>query len=535
MKYEKTVLYIGSDSEFAQSVRDFYSTHDSSIKFIDSKYENGVIVGALTKKPSHVVVIDFTKIEFCNSLLEEVKYIKQLDILKGVLFVAIFKDKEERNNYGQIYSLGFSLGFIKGGDLEVFLCDIYYISFDKSMRFPTFAKGKDLNTMVMSSVCSSVTSLSEERIFLDTDLDVNDESLQFNLPMFAGLECKNFKIKSRNCAGTSFPMTNSYSLEYPYQGPWDDDSSLMIKKEVVSDWINSKTNGLSTKKKNVFVIAKQISLVNDLFREEIHLRYHIGFCISLSEDVLLDISVKKPALIFFEFNENNENSLEELLQLIAEVKSIWEYHPFVVVTNNKSTSAAFQKVLNYSFIVCTREKLEVQIIKVLLESFDRKRLETGNVNQYFFSTTDELRFLDVQFPVYVTSLTEHSITFYCQSSVPIFSVLHFHLPFSFYATIVDPTERLVPREGYSHHEAFIHGLSEEELMQLRQFINQVIYDPKISFASAKDSRPEEKVSFSTREDVIPLISSPIVGHPNKTTEFKEITGAIKTRAKRIKG
>lgn len=534
MKYAKTLLYTGEDAEFLDLLFNFFKSHDSEVNVQSKPYSNGSLVNTFTESPYHVLVIDFTCIEVTSEVFEEISYLKRVDSASGVLLCALFKDESHRVQFPHIYSMGFSLSFIKGCEAEVFLRNIAYISFSSKIAFPPFAKAKDLFTKLEVGLCSSITEMTEDSFKIDTDFETISGGIETGLPMYEELECKSFIVKEKFDAAEIYPMMNSYELEYPYASPWEEESSANLSKSTVETWIGLNLETSSLKPTEIFMLTTDMNIIKNLYNIENRRSFSINFFSVINENVCNSLPIKKPAIIFFEYNDQGDSNINELSSLVTLIKNIPEYFPFLVVTNNQSSSTGLQKALMYNLILGSKDQLTVEVFKVLTETFRRKRGEMKvNSNVFRFDINDSRRAIDVNLSIFISSITEHEITFFSKSHLPLFTVLHFLKPFEFYATILPVNEKLKSKEGYLHYKSAIHGLSENELMMLRQFVNQVIYDPAISFEKIVIDSKVTVVGPDVKEEEI-NIAQEIINVAEKKESIsglKEINGALKIRLK----
>ena len=535
MKYVKTLLYVGEDAEFLSLVLNFFKVQDPEVKVLSKPYSSGVLVNTFADNPYHVLLVDFTCLESTTEILEEVSYLKRVESAAGVLFSVLYKDEGHRALYPHIFSLGFSLSFIKGCEADVFLRDISYISFTSSIAYPSFAKAKNLFTKLEIGLCSTITEMNEESFFIDTDFETNSGEIATCLPMFEELECKSFIAKQRLSAAKIYPMINSYELEYPYASPWEDETSANISKSTVETWIGLNSENSTLKPIEILVFTNELNIIRELYSINSAASLCINYFNHATEALLEIIALKKPAIIFFEYSSEGDSNIHELSLLVSSLKSIPEYDPFLVVTNNQSSSIGLQKALMYKFVLSTKDPLSLQVFKALTDTFLKKRGEEKvGSNLYRFELGDTRRAVDINIPIVVSSITEHEITFYSKSSLPSFAVLHFLGPLEFYATIVPENDKLKAKEGYYHYKSVIHGLSENELMMLRQFVNKVIYDPEMSFEKCVIETTMMVTEDESAEKPVLLLDTHELDSPSQkdaTSGLKEINGALKVKSK----
>ena len=535
MKYAKRLIYIGTDVEFLDVVLDFFKLHDSEVNVVSKAYESGVLVNSFTESPYHVVLIDFTWLESTSEILEEIRYLKRVESAAGILFCVLFKDEQHRKMFPYVYSLGFGLSFIKGCEIDVFLRDVSYISFSQNIAFPSFAKAKNLFSKLDIGLSSSISEMTEDFFTIDTDFETSTSEVFTQLPMFQDLECKSFTVKEKKNVAKDYPMVNSYELEYPYASPWGDETSENLSRSTVETWIGLNTESSASAQMDIFIFTNDLKIIETLFSKKNKSLFQINFFNDFSESLNDLVLLKKPAIIFFEYSSVENTNMDQLTLLVSSIKSVPDYFPFLVVTNNQSESVSFQKALMFNFILASKDSLSVEIFTALTETFLKKR---GNIktieNVHRFKLDDPMRIIDINFSILVSSITEHEVTFYSKSILPSFAILHFFRPIEFYATVVPTKEELKAKEEYYHYKSIIHGLSENELMMLRQFVNQVIYDPKTSFEEVviENNIIDNQDEVAKKESLVEVDKIELRPKAKENIQgLKEISGALKIKFK----
>ncbi len=378
---------------------------------------------------------------------------------------------------------------IKGMELDNFLLTSFYIGFGVKVRFPQYAQVKYIDRKLVVGICSTLTALSLDQFIIETDLETDKVKLQLSLPLFEELKATSFDISKRHRSNFIYPMTDTYYLNYPFRGAWDEETDETLDKEVLKSWFQSNHQELEQNKIFTQVITKNRALINDLFQFSLRPDYHIEISEFLDVSFLKQaLPLKTPQIIFVDISETKGNSskddhdLKNLIGLIAIINNISNYNPILVISNNKSKSEALRKAYNYPNIIVTPEKLNVETFELLATSYSESySSDDSSPELHYFKIMDERRAVMVDQQILVTSLSEHKVTFISEAELPIYSVLHFLLPFDFYVTIVPDLEQLVQKENVTHYTGVIHGLTESSIQNLRRFINLIYFNPLEEF------------------------------------------------------
>lgn len=538
MNVQKTIIYIGTDEEFLKSVIAF-SAKTKDVVISSSVYGQGSISQMCIENLAHIVFIDFTSLDYeaSEQLLEEIIFIKRLQQYKGILFVALLDEDEEKENYSYLFSSGFQLSFIKGCETDVLMRDSFYIGFGEKLGFPGFAKVRNINKDLEIGICSTICRISAGEILVETDLEPLEGELSFKLSLFPDLKNEKFKIKGKYAGSALYPMMTTYCLEYPFATAWETETEEHLHRDTVETWLDLNSDKLDRRLGFVKIVSKNMLLVSDFYKIQFDIPFFIDLVDSYSTNQASDLLCKLPLLIFFDFVDDidSDDNLPVVASIIPIIKSLEGYDPIIVICNHASTGSALQKMFDYQFIMVTSNQLSVELFNSLTASFISKRLsKPGFLAHRFFAPSDKRRSVDVLYKFLVTSLTEHEITFYCDTELPMFTVMHFRVPLPFYATIVPTLASLDIKANCFHYMAIIHGIGENGLMKLRQFVNQIIYRPLEDFSEEHVKFVMEQIKLSKQAPEVKVSASPKM--PIETMQESKVDiPSLKELRHKIKG
>ncbi len=480
----KQLLYLGNDKDFFEKLRLFASINIRTQYEISSKkYTPGSLIDSIITSRANIVYFDFTSIESKHNIIDEVLYIKKIDKLKSILFVALISDASNKREQQLLFSSGFQLGYVKGTEVESFLADSFYIGLEEKVPMPTYAKARKMDINLEVGVCSTLSSISLENFVVETDLETKTERINLELHLFKELQASSFKVKTHKIAPYVYPMTDTYTLEYPFVGPWDDITDETIQKETVETWIDLNDEALLRKDNFLKIISNNSAIYKSLYDSTSSMPLFVEVTDKIQFGSLKhDLTLKKPPIIFLDLEEEGANGMDSVAELINELKQIEQYKPILVLLNCPSKADALKKVYGYENIVCVPTPLTIDIFRLLTQSFLEKGKSSDKLDTLFFKFSNPIRAIDVSHDIIVTSLSEHEITFISKTDLPIFSVLHLTLPVECFVTLVPPYHELENSIIGSHYMGLIHGLSEDEKQRLRKFVNQVIYKPINEFS-----------------------------------------------------
>lgn len=493
MSAVKKLIYIGHDDIFSSELTELCKLSIRT-EFLFQKFTwtPESFMSLITSTEPNIVYFDLSDIELGDHFFETLALLKKHRQFKRTLYVAILKDAQDRKELLHLFSSGFQYGFIKGGELRSCVVDSLYIGLGEEVRLPQFARAKKINQKLNIGFCSSLSQISLENFWVETDLNLDTDIISLKLPLFKDLEIDSYSISRHKSAPCHYPMLETYIIKYPYAGPWDDVSCKTIQKETVETWLENNQERLV---KSFFFLkfiirrSEEIQFLSKLASEQ---NFFHDIDDTLNPTTLADeLYLKKPPLIFYELDplsengEEQENSLSQIPMLLTTVKSIQNYNPILIVSNCPSQGEALRKAYGYSNIVCVPKNLSIENIKVFVEKFMQKMKLAPTEAIFNFPASDKSRAIDVKYEVTVSSFTEHEVTFICDLSLPMFSIIHLPLPIDCFATIIPPYFDIGSSRHGKHYLAIIHTLEEDELKRLRKFVNQIIYKPLKEFTKAE--------------------------------------------------
>ncbi len=506
MENVKKVFCVTNDEALVSHIDSFSYDHvrgDFEIQAID--YESGELVVSVVEHMPNIVIIDFVNENHLNGILKEIVFLKRIYKFQSVLFAAIFPGAISDEFIQLVYSSGVQIGFIKGGELDTFLADCFYLGVDDLSSIPRYARARKIDRTLEVGMVSSLRSLSADYFCIETDCEIFDKKLSTRLPMFKDLKCRQFEVISHDSASKLYPYLESYELALPFPGPWDEMTEELILQETVNTWLDLNQETLQLTKGSVKIITENATILPEVFECSKEAPYNLSIAMGASlEEIKKQISANQPELIFYDLSSNSDNEIENLESLIRYVKSFPELRPVFLITHTKSKSEAFQKVYGYSQIVCLDHKLDSKIFNLFVNTYLEKSISSSQCEEYKLNLTDPRRAMDVFINVEVTSLTEHEFSFISDLDLPMYTVLHLNLPVKCYATIVPSYYELEASRKGKHYLAIFHGMVEDEAQKLRIVVNQIIYEPLKAFTSEIIEKLLEKENIEAPEIIRPV-------------------------------
>jgi hypothetical protein len=270
-----------------------------------------------------------------------------------------------------------------------------------------------------------------------------------------------------------FPMLHSYLIDFPLATAWgSDDSELTLQPDTLETWNSLHQDILGPEPLVIIVITDNDSLFGGIFDTVDQKHLKIYFYRNLGDEVLPEAD-----LIFYDIaiSAEEDGGLENLGDLTRSV-SAQTQKPIIISTKNPSTTQATQKLLQYLTIVCAPGPLTASTLNTMTSNYFLKK-KGDLLESYLFPVDSPERVVEITNQVFITTLTEHEITFYSPDELPMYSLLQFQLPFKFTVIIVPSLVKLPIKAESTHYMGFVTGVDEKNLETLRKFINSIINQP----------------------------------------------------------
>lgn len=475
------INYLGSDVDFIDSFNTFLSsksTAETQYTLNTHSTENELSLAQLLLEPvPSLIIADLTEpnVKF-QSLLVDLAILKSHSFFKKIPIIGIFKDKEHLNQLKIIFNYGISYSFIKGHDFKLLLEDSFYLAFDDYDKSAQFAMVKFPGLPYTATAQGLLTTMTEERLSMDCDLEFSSADVSAAIP-FLSSEVISIDIEERQNASFSSDCLFNYSFKIPYPGPWDEETEQAIKPEAVSDYISNHSCFFSKPRNLVLIDSSDPRLACEIITERTKLPFNLIFS---SDNSLPDkVSLTKPSIIILSSLNSETYSLA---QVIDAIKDKSDYNPIVFIFNSTESSDTLKSLYNYANIISNENPCSSAFVNEILLRY-KKKLENSHYKENLefstFKLLDHDRIVGINCNIFVTSLTEHQITFLCNEKIPMFSHLKINVPVEGQLIIV-PNRKVLANHATkgTHYTALIHGIEPQDSNILRKFINFCIYEPQ---------------------------------------------------------
>lgn len=476
----KNLLYFGNDQYFVeglnQKINDLFG--ESSKIALSNCPQGGVLSHAIQKR-ADVILIDFSCAWNLNALINEVVELRDNTSLANIYVVALWASEDQLFELNHLFAQGFQYGFLKGGEFEALIYDIFRIFFSQRIDDSKFAKAFKIDKEMSVSFNFSLGFFSREEFQINCKVPITDEELAVNLPMCEGYEIEPARVLGKEIVANKLGGANYlFKLAYPFDGQWSD-KNKPYDQRALTRWILHHTNELCDYPVHVYFVSQNVELLTRVchLKDQLHLGYDFEFGAARAE--VLD----KSAVLFYDVEKGERalNTLEHLEELIQRIKAIGRKPPIIVVGGCPSTSEALRKVFSYEQIISLQSALSPEGVEGFLLSLGAKFGSQQN-GWYCFRSSDPRRLIKVSQTIVITSMTEREISFLSDLELPMTTLIHFHLPTEFYLSVVETCDEPTDIRGKKHYRGVIHSITEDNLRIMRKFVNQMIYSPLKNFS-----------------------------------------------------
>lgn len=505
----KKILYFGSDSEFYEKLEDFYHVKLMSPDTIFIQHEEEKLIDffkIVIEEMPHLIMLDFSNDELFSDekldvIFRQIKFLKQNTFFKSIALTAFFSTQKSVKKYLGLSLYGVNYFFIKGTENILSFLDTCYIAFEQNVPIPPFAKAKNMELPYDGNLISGLSFVGKETLYIETDLEfkVNDEIVVEN-----SLIDETFPVDltiGEQKENTDFYFFNSYLIDIPFCGAWDEPSEKNIVEDTYSTWYDFALEDMELKKARIlFAVQEKDALLSI---ESLCAKYQ-DYEIVTNEAVTIANLEARPSVIFLQLGEmdkDDEHIYDPLARLLVLVKRMVAYEPLIVLFSSPSTKDALSKAYLYSKIVTSTYPYSQKIVESMLDRLSKKLNEQEPVIKRFPVLREE-SVLRIKFPMKITSLTEHHITFFAEKGIPMYSIFTMNMPVPMIITIVPQIDFLPSKDTQEHYVGIINGTTVEQRATLRRFINYLIHNrPKVFDWVEPEEENEEQEAQSVSIDM----------------------------------
>ncbi len=476
----KQLLYIGSDFKFVEELEErAKSLFGESSNIAIACSEIGHVIAPAIKSKAEILLIDFSSTWNLDALINEVKELRSNTSLPQVFICALWASEDQISKLGHLYAQGFQYGFVKGGELDYLISDLFRLRYEKKIDDQKYAKAIKIDKEMNISLGFSLGRFSREHFEVDGGISLLDDVIPVKLPMGDGYDIGPAQITSKRVEDHKDGHTLfHYELNYPFDDQWSD-KDRPFDQRALTRWILNHTHELCDYRVHLCFATRNVDILTQVCN--LKDKYHFSFDFVFKQ--LSEIDAAEAGVVFYdvENGERAHNSLEWLEVVLRKIKNAGGKLPIFVLGGCPSSSEALRKVLGYDRLISIQRPLTSMVIEQYLESVSAKFASRQN-GFYCLRSSDPRRLVSVSQEIVITSMSEREISFLSDLELPVTTLIRFQLPTDFYLSIVETCEEATSRRAKKHYRGVIHSITEENLRLMRKFVNQMIYSPLKNFS-----------------------------------------------------
>lgn len=521
------LVYVGDDPDFVKEMGVMLKDRSqgpqkwSLVVLADGP---GVLSRVLGLRDVVGVVLDFTphsagvSENFCHELV----MFKNLSHGRAIPLIGVFSDKTQLQNLEHLFTLGVSFSHVKGADVSVFHRDLIWLARGVQDHLGGFATVKRLDLNYEVTSLAAAVELTADEIWFDSDV----------LPLTEN-PCRFAAFGEQKPHGLSVGLNHTHSrwhdgffhgqMLVTYPGPWDTPDENVLARDTFETWIAQYEEELGAEGR-AFVLTQNPSIIETVLLNPLIGRMRVT-CIDRLADLKQHLLALKPHVVSLDLPDGSEPA-DYLQVLRSALQDDVDWKPYIVIYNCQLETYEWRTILETDRVLSYASSLDSEILKMMLDVSAKKIAPEKQTGRHHFKLNDPQRLLEFDLPIYITSLSEHEMTFFCSEEIPMFSVLTLRAPVKAYMLVIPQFRQLSRGPRGVHYQTILHGLSLEEEAMLRQYVNAAIFDrPKVFGEMPTTPIPEQVVV--AKDEEIKENNAPVIPLPVATIEKRVAVGKSK--------
>lgn len=405
------------------------------------------------------------------------KIIKSHPALNNPMIVLRYENKAEWLDSGDLLQMGVSYASLNGEELEKFFKEIAYLFLGSKTMGVMHATVKQLDIGVRFFHRVPLKELSQKEILLGSYVQFKPEE-----PYMFISEKKKFTSFTPLMVTEQKEVKPDHFYRYLTKVQFPKDSETTFDQITGFDeiWMNDK---IATRKDKILIVSQD---PDHYPFYSFHLTdLEIAFRMTSYDPSQLElVSSYKPDLIFIATqavksqNEagqdiyNYEEFDRYLAALMEAIKNVPNYQPHVILLDHQTgTSDDYRNRFAYKRLVLSKHPIDAEKIKELILHFQSVvPQDLNNIKKFIpFNKSDVLV---SSFMASLKSLSESTVTFSTNLTIPYFTILQIRSPFPFDILVIPPETQIEsPGKGVMSYAGLIMNIDEKERMELRKLVN----------------------------------------------------------------
>lgn len=304
------------------------------------------------------------------------------------------------------------------------------------------------------------------------------------------------------------PETEPRANETEKQKNWrikDDAETEKTRRNKLTKWIDEHKSTSIPKRTKLLVIDEKLSIIDQADRPLDHYPYSIRF---LREIDLNGKQLKrlKAGIICYQCPPKQEGQLRDLM---AQIESMEDYDPFVVVFQSSWTSDYLKDHFSYERIMGQKDAFDLNTLLDFCKAYETNEGRSKSHSKSVASDELEKRvYIDkysseseaeYSVDIGLNSFTESWFKFQCLEELPLWSIYFVDWPLDVCLTVVEELKEGEWKKP-NHHQylALVHCIGEKEKAEFRRQINDTIHKAKLAKEEAV-RKNESEINTTTEK------------------------------------
>ena len=510
---DKKLLYIGQDKNYWETIQSkiteaYPNLEKAEFVGIHEEYKgkySSLFQQVLTHHPQ-IIYLDLSVDE---SLFQLASALRQSNLTRHIILIVLVGHLTKQELINRCIANDILIIQIKmGEDLHDVIYDAIALAFPGEEKEPDFfhARFSDGEEMFLQELFR-ISYFSADHMQLECNYPVEPNSdirLKVQIPenilpsaqftitsveKYSTYYRKLFRIKAKYLYLDKIieprKMDNVKKVEIAEEKKKREEEIKTNIKPAFDEWFSQQDpNKVSPKLTKLLVIDRNLNIWNQTDRWV----GEYSFAIRLQTNFLdakEDLEIYQPMLIAIQYDElpaeleegdspENYNSIDSIKKLVAGIRTIKNYMPFLFIFNIPSSfnSAKLQQELKYQRIIAHNASFCFKTVSSVATMYDEKlKAKSKNNGLVYVDKLDPFSYAAFDIRIDLMDITEHHLYFSCKKELQMFGTYFMTNPSNFYITLV-PITRASQYFGRKEcYRGLIHSISVNDKKKLRQFLN----------------------------------------------------------------
>lgn len=523
------VLYVGIDDAYFQNLqKHFKRKFEEEFEFIKLWHQDPdtfqkIVVQILEEQPN-IAFLDYSASPL--KMLTLARCLPRI-LNRGATLIGLWDYLADPLLIRESNTTGVPFNHIKSGEYSDLIIQSMFL-YKGDGKFPkeNFAKAEVLKVPVALEArhAMRIGFMTKDYVHIEHDIDLPenktfelscqfDRALPVNKFRVARSIDENYYYNFSHVSDIEFvtevvyaPKENETDLEKDWRERDMRERSLANEKKV-QDFVESTLDQSKPKRTRVLVIDPQLQLLRHSDKPIDSYRHSIRFIRYLRDTVEFMKQVRAGIICYCceDFQDG------EIVQVMNHLSTLPNYKPFVVIYGTNHSSEHLKNHFKYDRIVAYPGEFNLSqllgLCDVYSENDGKKKANEGKATYHdqeervYIDKNSKESYLYYPFAIELREFSESWLTFQSTEKLPRWGIFELSNPVPMCITVIALLdEKEWSKEGWHQYLAIIHSVGETDKAQLRQNVNQMIYDQS-KVTEENDEEEKDGEEEKQKEDI----------------------------------